>query len=456
MKRSPLRLLGPLLALSIFVGAVVLISTQLTSDDVSKVGDRLHEIVTTSPWTIVLAIGLTVVNYLILVGYDLLAVRYVGESLSIRRVALASFTAYACGYNFGSTLAGSSVRYRLYSAWGVPTIKIVQLLIILALTFWFGLFALAGVVFIIAPLKMPPLRYLPFNDTVPLGVILLSIAVVYIALSAMHCGSIRLFRWRLPVPPFKLTVYQVLIASADLMLVAGVLYVLWPSSQSTSYLQVLGIYMLVFVVGVLTHVPGGYGVMEVVLLAVIPDVGSRSDIIASWLLFRVVYYLIPLMVAAVMLGWHELVLTHLHHAEQPAKPLPEPSGNGHGAASDDKSAEVCGPRPVVGSDRQLTAGFCFGLLFHGPSRPMRPLKLSMHGQRDYRAWARRQRASGRPSASASARGPASVQTQRRQRLAQLQKQRTTSCSRCVPEPSPASSEPPTSDPTAMAAALTKL
>ncbi len=59
-------------------------------------------------------------------------------------MALASFTAYTCGYNFGSTLAGTSVRYRLYSAWGVPPLKILQLLIILALTFWFGMLALGG------------------------------------------------------------------------------------------------------------------------------------------------------------------------------------------------------------------------------------------------------------------------------------------------------------------------
>ena len=40
-------------------------------------------------------------------------------------------------------LAGTSIRYRLYSVWGVPPLKILQLLVILGLTFWFGVFALA-------------------------------------------------------------------------------------------------------------------------------------------------------------------------------------------------------------------------------------------------------------------------------------------------------------------------
>jgi uncharacterized membrane protein YbhN (UPF0104 family) len=340
------RLLGPLLVLLLFGAAVYLLCTQLTVDDLRKIGRRLEDIVERSPGTIVAAIGLTALNYLILVGYDLLAVRYVGVPLPLRRVALASFTAYTCGYNFGSTLAGTSIRYRLYSAWGVPPMKILQLLIILALTFWFGMLFLGGVVFIAAPLDLPDKlcevlgkAHLHFTTTRPLGVFCLTLALAYIGLSALHYESVKLGRRRLPVPPFKLTVCQVLIASADLLLVAGVLYVLWPASEPISYLQVLGVYMLVFVTGVLTHVPGGYGVMEEVLILVIPDVGARSDVIASWLLFRVIYYIIPLFFSLAALGSYELVLHHrarkqaaLRSAAGPAQGSQAVGGNGKQAS----------------------------------------------------------------------------------------------------------------------------
>jgi uncharacterized membrane protein YbhN (UPF0104 family) len=321
------------LVLLIFCGAVWLLYAQLTAKDFQQIGDRLRDIVTNSPAKLFLAIGLTVVNYVILIGYDLLAVRYVGVKLPLRRVALASFTAYTCGYNFGSTLAGTSVRYRLYSAWGVPTIKILQLLVILALTFWFGLLALAGVVFIIAPLQMPAALHLPFDTTRPLGMILLAAALVYVGLSALHFGSIKLWHWRLPVPPFKLTLYQIAIASADLLLVASVLYTLWPATEPPSgYLTVLGIYMLVFVAGVLTHVPGGYGVMELVLTTIVLDKAALPGVLASWLLFRVIYYIIPLLVAALLLGWYELRLFRRSPAVHSRPPLPEPGGNGSSTA----------------------------------------------------------------------------------------------------------------------------
>ena len=54
----------------------------------------------------------------------------------------------------------------------------------------------------------------------PIGVILLAIAVAYLALAAWHKGSVKLLRWTLPVPPFKFTVYQILVAAADLLVAA--------------------------------------------------------------------------------------------------------------------------------------------------------------------------------------------------------------------------------------------
>ncbi len=140
------------------------------------------------------------------------------------------------------------------------------------------------------------------------------------------------------MPPFKLTVYQVLIASADLLLVAAVLYVLWPAtSPKFSYLQVLGVYMLVFVTGVLTHVPGGYGVMEAVLITIIPDSHARSDVIASWLLFRVIYYIVPLLFSLAAAG-----LLRVGAA------LPGPQAGGPGPAA----GPAPGGRAVGGNGKQ--------------------------------------------------------------------------------------------------------
>ncbi len=140
--------------------------------------------------SLLIASLLTVINYLILVGYDWFAVRWVGEkNLSLKRIALASFSGYAFSYNFGSTLFGTSIRYRLYSAWGVSLVKILELLVILGLTFWFGVFTLAGIVFIAAPFPIPDhigfprhmgTLKLPFTQMHWAGIVLLLISVGYV------------------------------------------------------------------------------------------------------------------------------------------------------------------------------------------------------------------------------------------------------------------------------------
>lgn len=262
-------------------------------------------------WHIAAASILMVLNYVILIGYDWLAVRWVGEKdLSLRKIALASFTGYAFSYNFGATLFGTSIRYRLYSAWGVRLLKILDLLLILGLTFWFGVFTLAGVVFIVTPLPIPKeLQHLnlPVDGTFWVGVALLLIAAGYIALSAFHRKPLRIFGWQLPVPPLKLTLYQITIACGDLLVAAAVLYVLLLPAE-VGYMRVLSVFMLAFTVSVLTHVPGGYGVFEAIFLRCFPK-EQGAAVLAAILVFRMIYYWAPLVIAAIMLGYHELTLT---------------------------------------------------------------------------------------------------------------------------------------------------
>jgi phosphatidylglycerol lysyltransferase len=307
MKRI-LHLFGRLLVLLIFLGAAWLLYDRLKNYTFREIWDAVTGI---SVWHIVAASLLTVINYVILVGYDWFAVRWVGEKdLPLRKIALASFTGYAFSYNFGATLFGTSIRYRLYSAWGLPLRKIFELLIILGLTFWFAVFTLAGVVFVAAPFPIPPQLqelHLPFQHTFWAGVLLLLTAAGYVAISAFYRNPIAVFGWRLPVPPLKLTLYQIAIACGDLLVAAAVMYALLPPVDG-GYVRVLGVFLLAFVVAVLTHVPGGYGVFDVLIMHFLPKEHGPA-VVAAIIVFRVIYYWVPLVIAAVLFGWHELTLS---------------------------------------------------------------------------------------------------------------------------------------------------
>ena len=234
MKRI-LHIFGRLLILLVFLGAAWLLYDRLKQYSLRQILDALADI---PAWHIVVASLLTVLNYAILVGYDWFAVRWVGEKdLPLRKIALASFTGYAFSYNFGATLFGTSIRYRLYSAWGMSLRRILDLLVILGLTFWFGVFTLAGIVFMAKPFHIPKelqheLQHLniniPFDQTLWLGALLLLLAVLYVAFAALRRKPLELFGWRIPLPPLKLTLYQIVIACGDLLVAALVLYTLLP------------------------------------------------------------------------------------------------------------------------------------------------------------------------------------------------------------------------------------
>ena len=76
---------------------------------------------------------------------DLLAIRYIEKPLAAGKVILTSFISYAFSNNIGlSLLAAGSIRYRLYSAWGLSTEEIARVISFTVATFWLGVCASGG------------------------------------------------------------------------------------------------------------------------------------------------------------------------------------------------------------------------------------------------------------------------------------------------------------------------
>ncbi len=334
-KRSPLQILGSLVVLAVFVAAACLLYSELRRHNMTfgKIRDNVLQIPASH---IAIAMALTVINYGVLAFYDYLAFRFAKVPISLARVSFAALVSYAFSYNFSATWAGIPARYRLYSSWELPLNKILQLLVILALTFWFGVFFLSGILFVFAPLQIPPEKlqsistslvadwhihkevvewfvYL-FADSRPFGFLLLAMSGLYVGTSLLHSGTIKIFRWTVPVPPFRLTIYQIAVASLDMLVAGSVLYTLFPPVHG-GYLTVLEVYLVAFVLIVLSHVPGGWGVLEAVImtllgvLELVPDHRENMPkVFAAIIVFRVIYYLIPLALGAGLFGWHEYAL----------------------------------------------------------------------------------------------------------------------------------------------------
>jgi hypothetical protein len=309
--KQSLRILRALAVLLIVAVAVGFLAYKLQA---FKYDVLLVELGKIGPSQIALAIALTVLNYVFLLGYDYLAIQYIGRPLPFWKLALASFIGHVSSFNFGSLLGGSSMRYRLYSAWDFSAVEVLQLIAILGLTFWLGVLFLAGVVFVVTPIPVPDdvARAIPLADIRVLGVVLLLIVLGYIAICAVRRRPLKIWNWEVPLPPPRLTIGQIAVSSADLMVAAAVLYVVVPPLEGASYVKVLGVFLLSMVMAVITHVPAGVGVLELVVTTFLPqdDAGIPSAV-AALVVFRGVYYLLPLMIAAMLwighevyVGWH--------------------------------------------------------------------------------------------------------------------------------------------------------
>ena len=149
-RRQVVQVLPAFAGLVLFLAALGVLRAELR-------GVSWHQLIadmfSTPPLRLGLAIGLTIVNYAVLTGYDVLAQAYVRSRLSWWRVALASFLAYAIANTVGfSMLSGASVRYRFYTRWGITTEDLTRIVISNSVTFWLGLLALGGLNLLVSPL----------------------------------------------------------------------------------------------------------------------------------------------------------------------------------------------------------------------------------------------------------------------------------------------------------------
>ncbi|MBN3950653.1 MAG: UPF0104 family protein [Nostoc sp. NMS7] len=253
------------------------------------------------------AVWLTALGYLVMVGYDILGFSYINRSLSWNKIALTSFISSAFSNTIGfALLTGSAIRYRFYSSWGVSAGAIAQVIAFANFTFWLGMFAVAGLLFIINPLKIPTQLHLPFATVRPIGVIFLLLVATYLLGSIFIQQPLIIRGQEFRFPTLKISLAQIAISSFDWILAAAVLYVVLPTNISLSYLDFLGIYLLAMFAGVVSNVPGGLGVFETIILLILSDKVSAAAVLGSMLVYRGIYYFLPLLLAAGLLGIYEI------------------------------------------------------------------------------------------------------------------------------------------------------
>jgi len=291
------RALPVLIGVFIFVAALELLRHELHA---LTWRELTTDIFRTSTLRLGLALLLTALNYAVLTGYDWLAFEYIGKRLSLARVMATSLLAYAITNSVGlGVLSGASVRYRFYTRWGVTGTELSRIVLSYSVTFWLGLLVLGGVSLAVTP---PPASIdLPARGLfAPVGVLLALSALAYVAVPLSGRTSVRLGRFELPLPSRGVAAAQLGVSSLDWALAGAVLFALIPSGH-VSYLSFLGVFLTAQLLGLVSHVPGGVGVFEGLMLLLLTPQVSAADLVPALVVYRAVYYLLPLSLALVAL-----------------------------------------------------------------------------------------------------------------------------------------------------------
>jgi glycosyltransferase 2 family protein len=199
------------------------------------------------------------------------------------------------------------VRLRVYSAWGLNVLDIAKIAFITGMTFWLGNAVVLGGAITYAPQAASVVDHLPpwINRIVGLSA-LLGVACYFLWLAPRQ-RTVGYANWKLVLPTMRLTLIQTGIGAIDLCLVTLAMYTLLPQNPAVDFVPILVIFVAATLLGTVSHVPGSLGVIEAALLIGLPQY-PKEELLAALLTFRVAYFVIPFLLATLVLGLRELGL----------------------------------------------------------------------------------------------------------------------------------------------------
>jgi len=300
--------LGIAASLLIIAFAITTLVRTLKGVDTGVILTALTEI---RPGHIALAALCVVGAFCTLTFYDFFALRTIGKKhVPYRIAALSSFTSYTIGHNIGATVfTGGAIRFRIYSDYGLSAIDVAKICFLSGLTFWLGNTFVLGIGMALHPWAASAMDQLPsaINRLIALG----GIAAIVAYLVWLTVGANRRKHeqngWKVVLPSARLTLVQILIGVVDLGFCAMAMYLLMPSQPDIDFISLAVVFILATLLGFASHAPGSIGVFDAAMLVALPQFG-REQLLATLVVFRILYFVIPFATAISIMGARELWL----------------------------------------------------------------------------------------------------------------------------------------------------
>jgi uncharacterized membrane protein YbhN (UPF0104 family) len=300
--------LGIAASLLIIAFAITTLVRTLRGVDTGVILIALTEI---PPHHIALAALCVICAFCTLTFYDFFALRTIGKKhVPYRIAALSSFTSYSIGHNIGATVfTGGAIRFRIYSDYGLNAIDVAKICFLSGLTFWLGNTFVLGIGMAWHPWAASAMDQLPpvVNRLIAIG----GITAIMSYLIWLTVGDKRRELgqngWKVVLPSARLTLVQILIGVVDLGFCALAMYLLMPAQPPIDFISLAVVFILATLLGFASHAPGSLGVFDAAMLVALPEFG-REQLVATLVVFRILYFLIPFGTAISIMGTRELWL----------------------------------------------------------------------------------------------------------------------------------------------------
>jgi uncharacterized membrane protein YbhN (UPF0104 family) len=298
-------IVGPLLGIGLIILVCWVLAHKLRA---IRPEDVQRAMLNTPAWRIIVAFLLTAAYYTIITGYDFVAFRIIGHPLPYRRIGPASFIAYTLGHNIGlSALTGGSIRFRIYSAFGLSSAEVAKVLVFTTLSFWVGFLTVASTVFLLLPIRVPPVLHLPFRSAWPIGGIAVILLATYCWLSTHTRDGLRIGGFTIPHLSPATILRQMLVGGGEWLTGSLVVFTLLSKNLGVIHFgRFFQIFVLAQFAGLGSQLPGGIGVFESVILLLLPPNANVGVVIGVLLVYRIIFYIVPFLIAALSFLLHEI------------------------------------------------------------------------------------------------------------------------------------------------------
>jgi len=298
---------APVIAIVLLIWAIWVLVAKFKG---FSAADIFHQMSLVHFSQIITAIGITTLNYAVMTGYDYFGMRYAAVRLPFRKIALAAIVGDALNTNLGlNILVGSTIKLRLYSSWGVRVLSIIKAIGMYTIGgYWNGFLFLTGLALIWASPRILP-SLLPLTAWRYIGAAFMLIIVLWLINAVINKKSLKFGKHSLNMPGISIAFPLFVISCCDWALAASVFYTLLPRELGIDWHHLLAVFLLAHFLGMLSQAPGGIAVFESTVLILVGNLTSVPSLSASLVLFRVIFYFLPLVVATSLFLVFEIMMT---------------------------------------------------------------------------------------------------------------------------------------------------